>query len=466
MYKYIGVLLSLTCIIILSACSGRAVSMAYYSPDIAIYENESVENKIIDNESSFFPIEEDAIARIADIIRSDFDYEIQISAAILDIHNNELVASYGDIDKQRRAVYAFWPISAAILIEEIGLSIHDEFENTEIIFSFLPWLWEQQGRDYYQGSISLTQGIFDANHSIFHHVLDGQGLDGMIDTWGDFNSYIARGDLKVSPRELLLLYASLINGGRLFSDIGVEEYQQIFGEQAKTEATEVLSGLLNAIDSNWDVFRGVRDRSFIDDFKFNLIGSLSEYEEDDGDFTGAWFIGLYPAEAPAYAVVINLHYETRYFDWENTRKAGMLDLAVFAYELFEHTRQNSTNDAFIEGIPTDFLPLITDIKSLASGYYTGLLYVGRDTCPACLIFNVRLKNLYLNFNELSIYFFDTDYWREHELFETVLNKYGIATVPTLLNINEYGEFAILLPNNATMDEDMYILKSFLGLPYS
>ncbi|MCL1882519.1 MAG: hypothetical protein FWF81_02030 [Defluviitaleaceae bacterium] len=297
MYKKIGFLMSLACILILSACSNHVVLMTYHDAEDVVYESEIFKEAVCS-----FPLTEDDIGRIAENIRSDFDYDIEISVAILDIQNNELIVSYGEIDEERLAIYAFWPISAAIIMEELGLSVHDEFENTEVVYSFLPWLWEQQGAN------------------------------------------TARGDLNISTGELLLLYASLVNGGRLFYEIGMEEYQEIFGEHATTETMELLSGLLDAIDDNWDVFRRVRDRSFIEDFKLNVIGSISEYMEYDGSYTGAWFIGLYPAESPMYVAVINLHYCSRYFEWENAETAGMPDIAVFAYELFEHVWINLSNE--------------------------------------------------------------------------------------------------------------------------
>lgn len=64
---------------------------------------------------------------------------------------------------------------------------------------------------------------------------------------------------------------------------------------------------------------------------------------------------------------------------------------------------------------------------------------------------------------IKIYKFDTDFWREDDMFQYVLDKYEITQIPVLLKINEttYEKFVI---DNEKMTGDDYqnYLKKFIS----
>lgn len=77
---------------------------------------------------------------------------------------------------------------------------------------------------------------------------------------------------------------------------------------------------------------------------------------------------------------------------------------------------------------------IVDINDLTDDKIIGYVYFSRDTRPECLKFNKYLKNEYRANNNLIIYKFDTDHWRDDVLYKSVLEKYKVTEIPVLLNI--------------------------------
>lgn len=107
-------------------------------------------------------------------------------------------------------------------------------------------------------------------------------------------------------------------------------------------------------------------------------------------------------------------------------------------------KKESLND---KEVYDSFTNKITDINQLINSELSGYVYFGRDTCPNCLQFNEFLKKEYIENEDLLIYKFDTDYWRNDENFTTVLDKYKISSIPTLILINKDKSYEILEFNN-------------------
>ncbi len=95
----------------------------------------------------------------------------------------------------------------------------------------------------------------------------------------------------------------------------------------------------------------------------------------------------------------------------------------------KHANNSAPN---IEGQIDDFSQPITDIDTLIAGTINGYIYFGRDTCPICKQFNVALSTEYKSNPNLVIYKFDTDYWRDNQKFQQVLDQYTIRNVPCLI----------------------------------
>lgn len=109
----------------------------------------------------------------------------------------------------------------------------------------------------------------------------------------------------------------------------------------------------------------------------------------------------------------------------------------------------------------DFSVQINDIEALLNGEIVGIVYFGRDTCDFCLTLNAILKE-YVN-EDLIIYKFDTDIWRNDDRFQSVLDKYGIKSVPALVSINKDKTFAQFIPDETLSDKEVEeSLQQFLN----
>lgn len=388
--------------------------------------------------------------------KGNYDFEVDISALILDIDSNTVIGHYGDIERDAKTHYAFWPISAAILINEYNLDIYKEFENTPYVFkdggiirSPIAVFSEE---DYHTGYISFIQAFMDGNDSIFFHAIEDEDLNAYYNTIQELNLKldVTNYDSKLDeiPYEIIgynvysnvtqmaLIYSTLVNGGKLFMDTDSEEYVQIFDESTGVQTLELLQDFLWVADENWSVLYNVENE---ERFKTNIIGTISESADFYEDELSVWFTGFYPAENPKYVAVFRLSHDLDYLQY----MIRMHDFSIVIDDIMNYLIENTTSIyEFNEDkiVYSDFLPRIEEIDLLVNDEFTGYLYVGRDTCPYCLEFNVYLEEIYINNEELLIYFFDTDFWRDNNSFNLVIEKYNINEIPALLNILDNGEF--------------------------
>ena len=66
-----------------------------------------------------------------------------------------------------------------------------------------------------------------------------------------------------------------------------------------------------------------------------------------------------------------------------------------------------------------------------------LVYFGRPTCPVCSEFLPVLENV-LQDEKKEIYYFNTDEWREHDKYQSIISLYEIESVPSIIKIDENG----------------------------
>lgn len=87
---------------------------------------------------------------------------------------------------------------------------------------------------------------------------------------------------------------------------------------------------------------------------------------------------------------------------------------------------------------------IDDLSELFDFSETRLIYVGRDTCPECQIFNqIMQEEIMTRYPMLIIHKFDTSVWAEHEQFQKVLDAYKITGIPTVLLLRDNGTYEII-----------------------
>ena len=115
-----------------------------------------------------------------------------------------------------------------------------------------------------------------------------------------------------------------------------------------------------------------------------------------------------------------------------------------------------------EIVKDDFSVQINDIDILKNNDFSGIIYFGRDTCNFCSEFNKILKYNF-DFNQITLYKFDTDKWRDNPNFSEILNKYNVTTVPILVKILPNQEIIYFIPNeNENENEITKKLSTFLS----
>ena len=104
-----------------------------------------------------------------------------------------------------------------------------------------------------------------------------------------------------------------------------------------------------------------------------------------------------------------------------------------------------------ETVFDDFSIQIENIEDLLDDKVIGVVYFGRDTCPFCLTLNGILKAELDCTENVQVYKFDTDAWREDDRFQEVLDKYMITSIPELIRINADRSVEQFVPDEAASD---------------
>lgn len=116
----------------------------------------------------------------------------------------------------------------------------------------------------------------------------------------------------------------------------------------------------------------------------------------------------------------------------------------------------------METVFDDFSIQIENIEDLLDDKVIGVVYFGRDTCPFCLTLNGILKAELGSIENVQIYKFNTDTWREDDQFQEVLDKYMITSIPALIRINSDLTVEMFVPDEKASDElVMQALEKFL-----
>lgn len=88
---------------------------------------------------------------------------------------------------------------------------------------------------------------------------------------------------------------------------------------------------------------------------------------------------------------------------------------------------------------------IDDFSGLLNHSVTGLVYVGRDSCPDCLVFNrIMQEDILKQYPALTIQKFDTSVWTEHEQYQEVLDIYEITSIPAVIFLRDDGTYKKIL----------------------
>lgn len=140
--------------------------------------------------------------------------------------------------------------------------------------------------------------------------------------------------------------------------------------------------------------------------------------------------------------------------------------AILIYQQKEISNLKSDIQSFVDlnsqkDVTDDFSIQITEINSKLNNEILGIVYFGRDTCPICTELNsIIIENI--DFCSIKIYKFDTDKWRNNDKFQTVLDKYDITKIPTLIKINDDNTYMHYIPDENLSDEELIIsLHKFL-----
>ena len=89
------------------------------------------------------------------------------------------------------------------------------------------------------------------------------------------------------------------------------------------------------------------------------------------------------------------------------------------------------------------------------------IYFGRPTCIDCRNFEQYLLDV-LSENNIEIFYFNTDYWRNREGTQDIYSRFGIENVPQIIRIDSEGNISRYNYDQENGDLKDSI-KHFLGL---
>ena len=108
----------------------------------------------------------------------------------------------------------------------------------------------------------------------------------------------------------------------------------------------------------------------------------------------------------------------------------------------------------METVFDDFSIQIENIEDLLDDKVIGVVYFGRDTCPFCLTLNGILKAALDSTENVQVYKFDTDAWREDDRFQEALDKYMITSIPALIRINADRSVEQFVPDESENNDEV------------
>ena len=112
---------------------------------------------------------------------------------------------------------------------------------------------------------------------------------------------------------------------------------------------------------------------------------------------------------------------------------------------------NYEEEVYVELVGADYL-LYIDPETLME-LQNGFVYIGRPTCPFCVIFEPILREL-VQETQTIVYYFNTDNFREHELFSDVIQRFDVPFVPFMVKIED-GEIITIFPGPEDADDDYW-----------
>lgn len=96
---------------------------------------------------------------------------------------------------------------------------------------------------------------------------------------------------------------------------------------------------------------------------------------------------------------------------------------------------------------------LTEVLTLEQlEYDSSFLFVlfGRDSCSSC-IKALNAINERITSKNISILYFDTDFWRDKDGYSEVLKKYSVTEVPTIVYFSGNAMFSQTLLKNGAID---------------
>ncbi len=135
-------------------------------------------------------------------------------------------------------------------------------------------------------------------------------------------------------------------------------------------------------------------------------------------------------------------------------------IIIFISFLFAYFSINSFNK--------EYLVQIRDTNELES-IVNGIIYFGRPSCPNCIKFEPTLKRM-ITQNKTTVYYFNTDYFRENELLPEeelgkIFQRFTVEEVPLMVVLTNGSLTGMFNPNriyNGTQDSMMKELSAFLN----
>lgn len=123
------------------------------------------------------------------------------------------------------------------------------------------------------------------------------------------------------------------------------------------------------------------------------------------------------------------------------RKLLYLSILLIIVLIILFSKLNRNNQFALEPLK------VTDWTSITQNNSPTFVYVGRDSCDECAEFRPMLEKFLMD-NHIKAYYFDTSINKENT--ETIIKKYNIIGVPTIIVLKNNDYYIIMDENHQNM----------------
>lgn len=414
---------------------GLALALTIAMQNIAMAQNNDTDNKVTEKAESIVQNTEQSEASYLKEILQPSDKEYHWSAVVMDAKSKEILDTYGNTDKLYEPDGAFRAIPAAILLEKGKLSFSDTFSGgiytNEDNVTILPHDEQKSEKTFFEHFINLNETLI---------VRAWNEKAGDLDIQKEVSAFF-------TPREPLTKtdYNLLGHGFHVTVKDMANAYLRLSGkcengisEKTSKNMRQLLhEAYLEHISAEKESVQDVGETA-------GLYGS--NYGKEEGSYCSVLsFSGFAPYYDPDIVVTILMEDRQSEIDKLSKDKNILEDVSA---KIFSHYQPKRFFKEIIN---------IDQIKAINSDSEY-LIYFGRPTCDLCKNAGPVIRNAADSLNK-TVFYFNTDRFRNIDDMQTVLDMYKIDAVPCILKVKN-GEVSDRVSFNDENDMEEFVDKLF------